>query len=208
VKIVFEEQKGEIAMSDKLIKTAIALVLFISLFACSELSAAPTPSAAEIEKEEQAVYSFFVSGQSAPVLILEETSTNIGSDDPQQTIDYIKSGLKSVSNETIENYLARNPARTKLSTEMDLGVEYKLLSAEELKKISSQSNWGEVLSEAYPGSYGYTIFSRVGFNDKLDQALIYVGSVAGPLMGSGSYFLMEKQFGEWLMKERIEVWIS
>jgi hypothetical protein len=195
-------------MSDKLIKTAIALVLFISLFACSELSAAPTPSAAEIDKEEQAVYSFFVSGQPAPVLILEETSTNIGSDDPQETTDYVKSGLKGISNETIENYLARNPERTKLSTEMDLGVEYKLLSAEELKKISSQSNWGEVLSEAYPGSFGYTVFSRVGFNNKLDQALIYVGSVGGPLMGSGSYFLMEKKNGEWILKERIEVWIS
>lgn len=195
-------------MSDKLIKTAIALVLFISLFACSELSAAPTPSAAEVEKEEQAVYSFFVSGQSAPVLILEETSTNIGDDDTGQTIDYIKSGLKSLSNETIENYLARNPERTTLSSDMNLGVEYKLLSAEELKKISSGPNWGEVLSEAYPGSYGYTIFSRVGFNHKLDQALIYVGSVAGPLMGSGSYFLMEKQLGEWVLKERIEVWIS
>lgn len=195
-------------MSDKLIKTALALVLFISLFACSELSAAPTPSAAEIEKEEQAVYSFFVSGQPAPVLILEETSTNIGSDDPQETMDYVKSGLKGISNETIENYLARNPERTKLSTEMDLGVEYKLLNAEELKKISGQPNWGEVLSEAYPGSFGYTVFSRVGFNNKLDQALIYVGSVGGPMMGSGSYFLMEKQLGEWILKERIEVWIS
>jgi hypothetical protein len=195
-------------MPDKLIKTAIALVLFISLFACSELSAAPTPSAAEIEKEEQAVYSFFVSGGSGPVLILEETSTNIGSDDPQETMDYVKSGLKGISNETIQNYLARNPERTKLSSEMDLGVEYKLLSTEELKKISSQPNWGEVLSEAYPGSFGYTIFSRVGFNNKLDQALIYVGSVGGPLMGSGSYFLMEKKNGEWILKERIEVWIS
>lgn len=195
-------------MSDKLIKTVLALVLFISLFACSELSAAPTPSAAEIEKEEQAVYSFFVSGASAPVLILEETSTNIGSDDPQETMDYVKSGLKGVSNETIENYLARNPQRTKLSTEMNLGVEYKLLSAGELEKISSQPNWGEVLSEAYPGSFGYTVFSRVGFNNTLDQALIYVGSVGGPMMGSGSYFLMEKQLGEWIMKEQIEVWIS
>lgn len=195
-------------MTDKLIKTALCLVLFISLFACSELSSAPTPTAAEIEKEEQAVYAYFVSGIPAPVLILEETSTNIGSDNPQETMDYVKSGLSGISNETIENYLVRNPERTKLSTDMNLGVEYKLLSTEELKKISSQPNWGEVLSETYPGSFGYTIFSRVGFNNTLDQALIYVGSVGGPMMGSGSYFLMEKQNGEWLMKEQIEVWIS
>ena len=195
-------------MTDKLIKTALCLVLFISLFACSELSSAPTPTAVEIEKEEQAVYAYFVSGIPAPVLILEETSTNVGNDNPQETMDYVKSVLSGISNETIENYLARNPERTKLSADMDLGVEYKLLSAEELKKISSQPNWGEVLSETYPGSFGYTIFSRVGFNNSLNQALIYVGSVGGPMMGSGSYFLMEKQNGEWLMKEQIEVWIS
>jgi hypothetical protein len=195
-------------MSDKLIKTALCLVLFISLFACSELSSAPAPSAAEIEKEEQAIYTFFVSGIPAPVLILEETSTNVGGGTAEETMNYVKSGLDDISKETIKNYLARNPERTKLSMDMNLGVEYKLLSSEELKKISSHPNWGEILSETYPGSFGYTIFSRVGFNKALDQALIYVGSVGGPMMGSGSYFLMEKQNGEWIMKEQIEVWMS
>ena len=87
-------------------------------------------------------------------------------------------------------------------------MEYTLLSQEELAKISSQPNWNEILAEKYPGSSGYLLFSRVGFNRTLDQAVIYVGQVAGPLMGSGSYYLLEKQNGEWKILKVIGIWIS
>jgi len=91
---------------------------------------------------------------------------------------------------------------------MKLDVDYILLSTEELSEITRQSNWGEVITQKYPGSYGYTMFSRVGFNNSLDQAIIYVGQMAAPLMGSGFYYLMEKKNGEWVIKEQVMAWIS
>ncbi len=194
-------------MNHKFAKLALTGFAALTLLACSLFTpAAPTPSAADIEKEEQAVYSFFVNGN--PALILQNTSTDIAQDDPKQMVDYIKTGLKNVTDETVDNFLERNAQPSQLSPDMDLGVDYVLLTEEELAQISSQPNWGEVLSQKYPGANGYTIFSRVGFNNTLDQALIYVGNVGGPLMGSGSYFLMEKQNGEWVIKEEIMVWIS
>jgi len=48
----------------------------------------------------------------------------------------------------------------------------------------------------------------VGFNKSLDQAILYVAQVAGPLMGSGSYYLLEKKDGEWILKVQANVWIS
>jgi hypothetical protein len=123
-------------------------------------------------------------------------------------MDNIKSGLNGISNETVKSLIARNAQPSQLSPDMDLGAKYTLLSAEELSKISSQPNWGEVLANTYPGSNGYLIFSRVGFNKTLDQAVIYVGQVGGPMMGSGSYYLMEKQNGEWVIKQEVMVWIS
>jgi len=190
-------------------------VLFASLtllfLACSVFTpkpTVPTPSAADIEREEQAVYSFFVSGSTGTVLILQNTSTDIPSKNPQQTIDYIKSGLKSLSKETLDNYLVRNANPSPLSLDMDLGAKYVLLSEDELHKIISQPNWGDVLTEKYPGSHGYTVFSRVGFNNSLDQAVIYVGKMAAPLMGTGDYYLMEKKNGNWVIKEQVMVWIS
>jgi hypothetical protein len=192
----------------KLLKKIALVLLVLNLFACSFLAPAPTPAAADIEKEEQAVYSFFVHDAGGVALILQDTSSNISKDKPEQSIDFIKSGLKGISKETLDSYFARNAQPSQLSPNMNLGMDYVLLSAAELGKISSQPNWGELVSEKYPNSHGYTIFSRVGFNNSLDQAVIYVGNVAGPMMGAGFYYLMEKKNSKWILKEQINVWIS
>ena len=189
-------------------KKVLIFVPVLLTLACSTLTPKPAPSAVDIEKEEQAVYSFFVGASTGPALILEETSSSIGGDTPQELKEQLRNSFKDISRETVESFAARNVESVQLSPDMDLGVEYVLLSHEELAEISSQPNWGELLTEKYPGSYGYTIFSRVGFNNTLDEAVIYVGNVAGPLMGSGDFYLMEKIDGEWLIKEQYMIWIS
>jgi len=187
----------------------IPVALFtLSFTACSFLTPAATPSAADIEKEEQAVYSFFVGGGERTVLILQDTSADISANDPQKSLDYIRSGLPSLSDEALDNFVQRNQQSGPLAPDMELDVDYILLSTEELSEITRQSNWGEVITQKYPGSYGYTMFSRVGFNNTLDQAVIYVGSMAAPLMGSGFYYLMEKENGDWVIKEQVMAWIS
>ncbi len=195
-------------MSARLLKKTAIVLLALNFIACSFLAPKAEATVEEIEKEEQAVYSFFVGDSTGTVVILQDTATEIPTDDPQQTIDYIKSGLKRLSDETLDNYMARNEKPGQLSPDMQLGVDYVLLSTDELSKISSQPDWPEVMAEKYSGSGGYVIFSRVGFNAALDQALVYVGDVAGPLMGAGFYYLLEKRNGEWVMIEQIMVWIS
>jgi len=102
----------------------------------------------------------------------------------------------------------RNESPSQLSPDMQLGAEYVLLSAEEQQNIFSQPDGWDAFYQKYPGSGGYTAFSRVGFNATLDQALIYVGNVGGLLMGAGFYYLLEKKDGEWRLMEQIMVWIS
>ena len=195
-------------MSTSFFRTALILLLIPASLACSLFTSTPAPSQADLEREEQAVYAVFVRGSKGPALILENTSTSTMDEGPQQMIDNIKDGLPGISNDTIDSYVERNAQSTQLSPDMQLGVDYVLLSQEELAEISRQPNWHEVLTEKYPGSEGYTIFSRVGLNRSLDQAVVYVGQVAGPLMGAGYYYLLEKQDGEWAIKEQIMVWIS
>ncbi len=195
-------------MRINLLKRIPVALFTLSFTACSFLTPAATPSAADIEKEEQAVYSFFVGGGERTVLILQETSADISANDPQKSLDYIRSGLPSLSDEALDNFVQRNQQSGPLAPDMELDVDYILLSTEELSEITRQSNWGEVITQKYPGSYGYTMFSRVGFNNTLDQAVIYVGSMAAPLMGSGFYYLMEKENGDWVIKEQVMAWIS
>ena len=203
-------------MSAKLLVTTSLFAPLLLSLACSALSstspktATPPlsePAQIDIDREEQAVYSQ-LAGDNELTLFLETTSTNVVDESPQQTMDQIKAGFKGVSEETIESYLSRNKQPTKLSPNMDLGTKYQVISADDLSKITRQPNWGKILEEKYPGSQGYLVVSRVGFNRTLDQAVIYVGQVAGPMMGGGYYYLMEKQDGGWVVKEQIMVWIS
>jgi hypothetical protein len=207
IQSVSEATKENIVMPEKLFRTALCLVLFISFFACSTFSPAPTPNPADIEKEEQAVYAVFANEGKGSALILQNTSTST-LEDPQLLIDNIKESLPGISNGTIDSYLERNAQPSQLSPDMQLGLEYSLLTQTELAEISSQQNWHEILRERYPGVEGYYIFSRVGFNNSLNQAVVYVGRVAGPLMGSGSYYLLEKEDGQWIIKEETMIWIS
>lgn len=180
-------------MSTKIFRNILFSAFALTILACSFFTRqfAATPSAADIEKEEAAVYSFFVREKDKAVLI-RETSTDILGNSPQQMVDSIKSNFKEASSETLDSYVERNQEPIQLSPDMDLGVDYVLLSQE----------------EAFQGSEEYFIFSRVGFNHALDQALVYVGEVAGPLAGSGFYHLMEKKDGQWTVKQSIMVWIS
>lgn len=194
-----------------LIKPFSKILLFIPavfMLACSVYTPRPVPTETELKNEEQIVYSFFVGGGENPVLILEDTATGVSTSDVRESLDYIKEGLPDLSDETIDSFLERNAQPSRLAPDMDLGVDYSLLGREELSEITKQPNWNEVLNERYPGAYGYTVFSRVGFNTSLNQAVIYVGWVGGPLMGSGWYYLMEKKSGEWRIKQEVMIWIS
>lgn len=194
-------------MLNKTPMTIIFCLIIVTVPACSLFtSKTPQPNLQDIEREEQVVYSLFIGDD--PTLLLETTDTGFFKSSPKEMKKYIQSSISDISNETINSFLERNAQPSQLSPNMKLGVEYTLLSEAELKEISSQSNWGEVLKEKYPGYSGYKIFSRVGFNATLDQAVIYVGQIWGPLAGSGTCYYLEKQNGEWLLMGEIMTWIS
>lgn len=191
-----------------IVKKILILLLVLSITACSFFPSTTPLTTVDFEKEEQAIYSLFTHDAGGVALILQNTSSNISEKNPEQSIEFIRSGLPGISNETLENYLARNAQPSQLSLDMNLSMDYALLTAEELAEISSRPNWGELLTGKYPNSHGYSVFSRVGFNNSLDQAVIYVGNMAGPLMGAGFFYFMEKQNGEWVIKQQVMVWIS
>lgn len=188
-------------MKNKVYKFIAFPILLIGMLACSLFSNTPKPSDADVNKKEQEIYSFFASGAGDVALILQDVSV----DNPGQTRENLKASFDSISNETVSSFLDRNQESGQLSPDMQLGREYILLKPDELSAISSQPDWGNALKEKYPNSNGYLYFSRVGFNNTLDQALIFVGQVFGPLACTGDYYLMEYKNGEWLLMNMVNV---
>jgi hypothetical protein len=172
----------------------------------------PTPvdSQADLEREEQAVYASFFKNNPETIVIQQEASTRwlaSSEEELKQRMDYITSGLPNASNETLDNYFQRNRQPTQLSSDMQLGIHYILLSADDLSAVLDQPGGWEAFYKKYSPS-GYMQFSRVGFNNMLDQAIIYVGVIPGPMMGSGNYYLLEKKGGQWSIREQVLAWVS
>src|SRR6185503_21203163 len=132
-------------MPTRFLRNILILFLIPASLACSLFTAAPTPSQADIEKEEQAIYALFVRDNQGPAVILQNTSTSIVEEDPKQMSDNIEGGLAGISNDTIDSFVERNAQPSQLSPDMQLGKDYILLRQEELAEISSQGNWHEVL---------------------------------------------------------------
>ena len=172
----------------------------------------PTPviSQADLEKEEQAIYASFLKNNLEPIVIQKDTSTEwlpSSEEELKQRMEYITSGLPNASNETLDNFFQRNRQSTQLSPDMQLNIHYVLVSAEEFSAVMDKPNGWEAFYKKYSPS-GYMQFSRVGFNNTLDQAIIYVGVIPGPMMGSGNYYLLEKKAGQWSIREQVLAWVS
>jgi hypothetical protein len=69
-------------------------------------------------------------------------------------------------------------------------------------------DWKEYYKRC-PNSTGIRYFSRVGFNSKLDQALVDDGfNYPYTLAGRGYLLLLEKRNGSWNVTTSMRTWVS
>lgn len=192
-------------MYAKTLKNAFFTSLALILISCSLLVPAAAPSAADVEKEEQAVYAALLKGGNPDLIlvILPDTVSGFSNSDSQEKLDNIKSGLAGLSNETWVSFMQRNQQSSLLSAEMNLGVEYVLPS-----EFTFDWDW-EAFYEKYH-TLSFLQLSRVGFNNSLNQAMVYSVFVGGMPMSDGYYqymsdshfYMLEKQNGQWVIAEK------
>lgn len=86
--------------------------------------------------------------------------------------------------------------------------KYTLISNQEAKSYFENSNTFLSLREKYPRSSGrITMLSRVGFNKTMNEALVYAWAYCGGDCGGGGYYLLRKEDGIWIVKDK-KIWIS
>jgi hypothetical protein len=172
----------------------------------------PTPSASQVDLEEQAVYAFLLPEmyKNRGYVIMATTATDVtGVDNTSQTLDYVLQNMHAVLPETVDSFRARNDTSYPIRKDMDLGSPYTLLSQAGRNRIfgQNQSGW-EIFYNRYPQAPGITTLSRVGFNAALDQALVYIGTQSNWLAGAGYYVLLKKGPGGWSIDQQVMTWVS
>lgn len=162
--------------------------------------------------EEQAVYSALLRNlyTASNYALMDTTATGMsGVADTGTSLERMFLDMHDLERSTAENFRARNDTVTPVSPTMDLGSEYVLVSQEEMSQIFSQNRDGWALFyERYPDTPGITTISRVGFNETLDQALVYIGTMSHWLAGAGYYVLLGKVNGAWIVEQQVMTWIS
>jgi len=133
----------------------------------------------------------------------------------KNSLEYMKKifGLEQ-NDEILSDYYKKNEQPYPLERKFNFQTDYILVS-DTVNEIFNKDNrsWESDLSwkefyEMYPGAYGITEFSRVGFNSEKNKALVEMGNTSGPLAGWGYLVLLEKKNNSWIIQKKAESWIS
>ena len=108
--------------------------------------------------------------------------------------------------QTLDNYLLSNKTQHGLEV-WNLGINYVLVRNSDLPTGNVDNFW-ERFYRKYPNSPGLLFFSKVGFNERHDQAFLYMGRSCGGLCGAGEYVLLNKVNGHWALRDEQDLWVS
>ena len=149
---------------------------------------------------EYAVYSAVLNsfkGEHSPYFVLSDTTGNY---DISSNVHYLKENIPGLSNETIHSYGTRNKQKVKIVEIPNIEIKLDYLTK------NSRDPWNR-WKEVYPEADALIHLSRVGFNGRMDQALVYFTDFYAPLAGTGNIFYLEKE-ETWVVKKKIIAWIS
>lgn len=144
--------------------------------------------------EKQAVRSMTRSGMQAPA-------------GEERALSYIRENLRGLEEETLEDFVAKN--REQHSVEPDLNPDGRLvcLGDEEFGRVFRDADGWEHFRRTFPESDGALMFSRVGLDRSVTQAVLYAGLQVDWAVGSGGYWLLSKSGGEWSEAGRCGEWL-
>ena len=180
-------------------------------------------SQSEVTKEEYAVYNAVIGDMFAGskvtfdtqaevklLVINDHTTSNLfllGQSD--ETSSTFRQELPLLVDETMNDYRTKNKGSEQLKPAFDLKIKYTLVEKQVIDLIFKHGPDGwPAFYKKYPDSGGYLRLSRVGFNRKTVQALIYVEHGCGGLCGTGHYVFLVKGQEGWKVNKKIMAWIS
>lgn len=210
--------------------TAIAILVFALSFAKGQESTQAKPSSSpastastpcELNSEDYAVFGGLLAGIGGPEdpeeawrgrEFLIEDSTAMVEDAPWARAG---SGFRSESKEapakeTFADLKAKIHDRCPVVSGFGEPNQYKMVSSKEIEEFFTRGpgrGW-EGFYKKYPNAAGFWQFSRPGYNMTHDEAVLYVSHSCGRLCGTGHLYLLRKENGQWVVKNRVMLWIS
>lgn len=125
----------------------------------------------------------------------------------REQLKELRSEWVELKPETIDSLITRNSHSVPIKNKLSVDTKYHLMSRDsyyEVVMADNRPNW-DYFDEVYPDTPGYMTISRVGFDSKYSQALIYFGNAyrcretrSIPKDRSIAFFM--RKDGAWVLK--------
>ena len=163
---------------------------------------------------------YISSGESPPMVVLWDSARYAVTECWREGCGRIPPHHSAISEETIDGFLREIHWTSPLRADFGFALSVKLLSEahrNELEMIGqpisdsvqrvnrdteSMPFWLG-FRKAYPGAWGYTVFSRVGFNRNRQQALVQVMHRCSSACDHIEDMFLQKTAGRWVVSERM-----
>ena len=198
----------------KINELVMPLTLALAMVIPAITSGCVHPSVLDRQTEEYAVYSGLINSfQSEPgvdlLLVANQTTPTVSRVSEFDEKEFIKYQLPDITaKETLNDYKLIDSQPLNIANCFAINRSYILLSNQEVSSYFENSDTRLRLQEKYPTSNGrIMMLSRVGFNRRMNEALVYAWAYCGGDCGGGGYYLLRKEDGAWKVKET-KLWIS
>jgi hypothetical protein len=192
--------KEESTLMHKLRKIIVTILIVLFISACGQGDIQRVRSV-----EEPAVYSALINDQLGvdfsylmgdPIIIINSSE--------YETIEdgYLLSELKSVDKATLEDFKTANQISQPLGMQLSVNKAYEYIAWP-----TDENGWTE-FEQKYPDAISITTLSKVGFNKRLDQALVYMAYYCGNECGSANIYFLVREGDIWKVEGSVNVWMS
>ncbi|HYL97425.1 MAG TPA: hypothetical protein VEZ90_00605, partial [Blastocatellia bacterium] len=150
-------------------------------------SSASRPTPLDVDADEYAVYSVIIRekhlSRDTKLVVINDATVK----GPPVRVGGLTGGNFNPAKEVIDAYERTRKDSEQLSARFDVPVSYLFISQKEhdaFFKNGVREGWDAFYSK-YPNCDGMISFSRVGFNNSRDHAIVYFGVSSGGLCGHG-----------------------
>ncbi len=134
-------------------------------------------------------------------LVLQaETATEA----PREIGAFERDGLPMLSPTTIDDYERRYELGLQDARLEGVG-EYHWVPRDSMFSLANGRGWREFYRK-YPGAPGFVAFSRAGFGEGGDQALVYMELGRGGTWGDGALYVLERTGDRWEIVGKNSLW--
>jgi hypothetical protein len=142
-------------------------------------------------------------------IIYEKTVDSINSSTGSEFVNldskFIKNGMPKIQDDILINFKNENKQKKVFEKQFNLCSNYYLLKESEYENIfkNDKNNDGwKKYRQMYPDSSGIINFSKIGFNNSKNQALVFFSTSFDYDGGIGSYYMLEKENNIWKINQK------